>query len=560
MKCFKIIALVILSVCTLAPGPLAKDDDILDLLPAAFGKHQTTPAVLRQMFTQKARVAESGISPADKSAVNNLVAAYPDDWQVYDSYGPDQSLALPPVISDGQGNYRVVVATRADAYYLTGCKAVQQGSRDVALWCFCEAARRVPQAATYLNNAAFALSQSGYLAEALNALKFATTRAPNFTSLHVNLGAVYAARGEYGSAAEYYAKAFASFPNNPSYLILAAKAYKQAEHIEAARALGKIGKSSFPQAYDWDAFLASLPETPTYDECAQPNCFQSSPCFNFYNHVLDTLVDIAVIINDYENTIRRSALDRITEEKAACDDAVAAGASTCANLDICCHKVWEVESAKCMLAEDRDRYQVDREALEFYSKTFSTEWGKIEAELAAITPKLKAQALAEAQCHLNHVKSLSYLRIIDQFQKVTGWAKAVVWDINWVQYSLEQAWGYCASPPDGYIKWVFTGKITPGLAPTYCLGIACLSFDFTKQEIDLKIAFGAAVEFTYKPFDKKIGVNLGMGFQGGLGPVNLQGVIWVRGNDRMVGLEPVFSFVNAFNAGFFLGFENLEGT
>ena len=559
MKWFSTITLSLLVVCVLAPGPLANDDNILDLLPAVIGKNMASPAALRQMFTNLAQRTEPKISASDKSQVNDLLAPYPDDWKVYNSYDPDKPLALPTVTTDAQGNYQVNVATRADAFYLTGCKAIQQGNRDVALWCFCEAARRVPQAVTYLNNAAFALSESGYLTEALNALKFATSRAPNFNSLYVNLGAVYAAQQQYGRAAENYAKAFANFPNNSSYLILAAKAYKQAEETEAARALGQIGKSSFPQAYDWEAFLASLPLTPRPNECAQPNCFQSGPCFDFYCHVLDTLTNVAVIINDYNNNIRQPALDKVDQAWATCDAAVRAGGLTCDNMDECCQSKWAVEGAKCKLAKDRNKYQVERDALSFYSQTFAAEWGKMEAELAAITPKLNTQALAEAKCHLAHVKSLSYLRIIDQFQVITGSANVIVWDINWLNYNLDQNWGYCATPPDGYVKWVLTGKITPGLAPTYCWGIVCLSMDFTKQEIDLVVAFGPAVEFTYKPFETKIGVNFGLGFAGGLGPVNLEGVIWFRGNDKMVGVEPEFNFINFYYLEFFLGFENLAG-
>jgi tetratricopeptide (TPR) repeat protein len=540
---------------TMASSPLAEDDfDLLSLIPGISGKKSGDVEALRQMFTRYAQQSEAQVAQADKSQVLTAIDPYPDDWEAYRQF---TGQALPLVTVDETGADQVTIATRADAFYVVGAAAVTQANRLVALWCFCEAARRVPLAVTYLNNAAFALMEFGYYQDALRALEFAISRAPEFTSLYVNRGSALEGLGQYAQAAENYQKAFNDFPANGDYCRLLAAAYHQAGQDEQAWIYGQWGKQNFPDLLDWNAFLTSLNFTvPVVPSIPLPltECLYNLSCSTLYS---DFVTFTAYFMDDYKSKVYQPAMSDNTLKVSDAAETYHKSINEC-GVDSCCFDKISVKYYQSLVLLDSEKYAIEKEYWLVFRDGYEGNADKIKSEITSRNlPADQANFLTST---IDAYRFLYLQNEINNLQKISDQMKD---HIHLIDYHLEAMKGSCnpVSLPGLadllWMKWVLTAKITPGLEGTLCLTLVCVSVDAVSGDIGLRIGEGFVVKFTKNAFTHDLGVNIGVGFQGGLGPANLEGVIYYKFKQNQVGVEPSFNFLGMGRLKFFVGFERL---
>jgi tetratricopeptide (TPR) repeat protein len=521
------------------------DLDILDFLPAMVSKSKCNFAGLRQMFLNYAQQAAALVDPGDKTQVLSYVNLYPE--------GKDP----PQVTETATGDYDVQVTCKAAAFYVIGAKAVLQGNRKVAFWCFCEAARRNPAEPIFLNNGAFVLVDFGYFADARKALECAQSLAPDFNSVYVNLGAALSGLGNFAAAAENYKKAYYNFPNNGEYLRLAAQAYKSAGMADQAYILGQMGLNSFPDLLDWNAFLTSL----NYPPPEPPSCPNESACLydpNCWNFSLSDQFLPGLIwgnaMDQYSKTVYNPADDNAWAVYGSCSDSVLQSKRACP--DDCCRARMDTVSDQCFLSYRCTVYMLDLDYYAYSHAAWAADCTQVENNLNQKQGQFTSAQFAYLQCfQKNYIASQTAAMAQDEAAQLAGDLSEIENSSNNVSVDANWADMIC-SLSNAYRQWLLTGHATNAFEPTFCLAILCFSYDTVSNNVGVSVSFGPSLKLTYDPFTHKMGLGLGLGLKIGAGPYNLGAAIWLKLDPSKVGVEPKANFGFS-KIGYFLGYEQI---
>jgi tetratricopeptide (TPR) repeat protein len=570
MKSFKtaLIMLLLLFSVTVALKA-AEDFDILDMLPAITGKVKCNFSGLEKTFKTYAVTAAAMVDPADKALVADYVSKYPE--------GGD-----PPTLTDNsQGGYDQNIPSRAAAFYLTGVQAVIQQNRVVAFWCFTEAASRNAHSPIFLNNAAFALIEFGYLDDALKALQCANSLAPDFVSPYINLGKVLVLLGRCAEAAKHYNTGFLKFPNNPHYLWRTANAYKCAVNLSQAWGLGNLGKLMFPGLYDWDGFINSLNYTPPAPylptDCPnQGSCQPGTAGGDLLQRISQYATDMLAGRQNYMATVEIPALNQADEKWLSCINANDA----CTNLCqwqyynhyyqcgyYCCTMDCTISVAGCMISYDSLKISILSQAMSFHLSKVQEYLDKAMADYQASLPSLTNEQANFILCFFNSYNDTSTL-INNYNADITKYQK----DIQAMNSSIASATASCAAEKiscsggdpkytyltsnAAYIDWVTTGHVTTALEPKYCLTVFCFSYDAVSGNFGFEVGAGLAAKFTRNAFTGETAINLGVGLKMGAGMSSIGGNAWIKLSPNQVGVEAKLNAGPA-KVGYFYGAERM---
>lgn len=544
-----ILAMVLMVSCLSLILHTAGSSDILDFLPAFISRRNCNFPDLKQMFLQRAQQAAAQVNSGDKTQVMNYVSLYPEG-------------NTPPQVVETSTDYDVQVTSKAAAFYVIGAKAVLQGNKQVALWCFCEAAWRNPREPTFLNNAAFVFLEFGYYADAKKALECAQSLAPDFNSVYVNLGGALTGLGDYAGAADNYRKAYYNFPTNGEYLRLAAQAYKQAGMDGQAYVMAQLGQSNFPTLMDWTAFINSLNFPTTPPACPYgTDCTVDPVCLSFYLSEEFNPHHIWVAWDQqYRGTVRDPALDHALTQKGICELNAQNAAASCPPSytpeGACCGARMLTVFSQCGLTYDSNVYYIYQTYYAQARSAWEAACKQIEANINKMQGTLTANQIAFLQCELNNTKASFYEGLAqgEAATQTTNLANISISRMN-VANSVEYADAICQMA-SAYRSWLLTGQVTTGFEPTYCLAILCFSYDTVSNNIGASISFGPAIKLTYNPFTHDLGLNVGLGLKIGAGPYNLGGAIWFKFNNNKIGVEPKLNFGFS-KVSYFLGFERV---
>jgi tetratricopeptide (TPR) repeat protein len=549
--------LLILTCLTLAIKA-ADEFDILGLIPAISGKSKCNFASLKQMFSNYAGNAAAQVAPADKILVTNYVSKYPEGGEP------------PTLIDNALGGYDTIIPSRAAAFYLAGVQAVIQQNRVVAFWCFSEAAWRNPQSPLFLNNAAFALIEFGYLADALKALQCANSLALDFVSPYINLGKVLALLGRCAEAAEHYNTGFLKFPTNPHYLWLAANAYKCAGKLPQGWGLGTMGKALFPGVYDWDSFLTSLnytPPTQTYN-CPDPGCMQPSACYNLSQKITQSAAEMSAARGNYMVNVEMPALDQADVKWWDCVQANGACVAYCQAQSppiLCCTTDCELIVAPCVSSSDSLKISTLSQARSFHLARLNEFLNTAMAEYQASLPNLTAEQADFILCIINSFNDTTY--IINNYNSDIKKYQNDIQRQNSDVATAIKSCAYAKNDSDpvkyqylpsnaGYIDWVTTGHVTTGLEPKYCLTAFCFGYDAISGDFSFEVSAGLAAKYTRNAFTGDSAVSLGVGLKLGVGLSSIGGNAWVKLSPKQVGVEAKLNAGPA-KVGYFYGAEHL---
>jgi tetratricopeptide (TPR) repeat protein len=542
-----VLAMLLLLACISLSVKAYGDFDLLDYFPAIIVQPKCNFARLGQMLLNYAQQAGAGVSANDKAQVLNYVTQFPE--------GKD-----PPKVVDTGTGYDVQITCTAAAFYVIGGKAVLQGNRQVALWCFCEAARRNPAAPIFLNNAAFVLVEFGYFADAQTVLKCAQSLAPDFNSVYVNLGAAQAGLGNFAAAAENYQKAYYNFPNNGEYLRLAAQAYKSAGMNDQAYIMGQLGLNGFPDLMDWNTFLASLNyPPPTPSPCANSEaCLYDPNCSNFYLSLVQygPMYTWANWSEQYTQTILNPALDNALAQDASCEQGAMQSYDACPPGDTCCHLRALAAYYHCQLTYACAEYTIERAYYAQSNAAWAAACAQATNNLNQMQGQLTPTQFTFLQCDLkNDIASQSAAMAQDEASAMAGYLQAIL-DANANVASTADDADYACSLADAYRDWLLTGHAISAFEPTFCLAILCFSYDTTSGTVGASVSFGPSIKLSYNPFKESLGLSVGLGLKIGAGPYNLGAAIWLKFSNSQFGVEPKANF--GFNkVGYFLGFEQI---
>jgi tetratricopeptide (TPR) repeat protein len=563
MKSFKtalIMVLLLLSITVTLKA--AEDFDILDMLPAFTGKVKCNFSGLEKTFKNYAVTAAAMVGQADKNLVTDFVSKYRDGG------GPLK------LVDNAQGGYDTIIFSRAAAFYLAGTQAVVQQNRVVAFWCFAEAASRNAHSAMFLNNAAFALIEFGYLDDALKALQCANFLAPDFISPYINLGKVLGSLGRWAEAAENYNTGFQKFANNPHYLWRAANAYKNAKKLSQAWNLGNVGNSAFPGVYDWDGFINSL----NY----QPPIHQSG-CGWCYECAVDPRCDaLEIKINQYlsERGIARAnyftVYHSISEQIEANFLSQCAPASSISvecqkyNPYWCCFYSFYTTTMPFIAAKITAHYVNDKNKVQFYINCNKDFLDKAMADYQAALPYLSTIQSSHIYCLIDSNDDyntwISYLMSYDwccardvqfEYAALPGMLKTCLTDTYNANHQVDPVSYNHNMSNAGYGEWVATGHTVTSLEKQFCLTAFCFGYDALSGDFSFEVGAGFAGKLTYNPFSGDTAVNLGVGLKLGAGFSSAGGHVWVRMSQQEMGVEARVN-LGPYEGGAFYGHENVS--
>lgn len=163
----------------------------------------------------------------------------------------------------------------ADSQYNLAQALARLGKLDDAIGHYREAVRLRPEDAYALRGLGLTLFETGQRQEGLALLAEAVRRAPD-VSIHMAYGDTLLAAGQYGPAAEQYARARACAPDEPQ--AAAALAWVRATAPDAALRNGAeavrlaeaaVATSPSPSAYALDALAAAYAESGRFEEAAR---------------------------------------------------------------------------------------------------------------------------------------------------------------------------------------------------------------------------------------------------------------------------------------------------
>lgn len=568
-----------LTAVTIAAQAQDNDDDfdILLMLPAIIGASQScnptiNPTIiepsqscnfasLKQMFKNYADKAAALVAPADKTLVINYVSEYTEG-------------GAPLEITDNpQGYFDHIIPSRAAAFYLAGVKAVTQQNRVVAFWCFSEAAWRNPRSPMFLNNAAFALIEFGYLKDALKALQCANSLAPDFISPYINLGKVLDLLGRCAEAAEHYYTGFSKFPNNPHYLWLAASAYKCAGNLFNAWSLGQNGKVSFPGVYDWDGFLSSLNYTPPIqpNDCGtSPSCQSSVTCANLAVKIQQYANEMGANSYNYIINVHNLAYSKIGDEEVASRVPYYENFENCryqpgANVD-CCLYQFVADTFPSRVKSKNDTRDLFYDLYDFKMDLVQGYLKKAMADYQGALPSLTEEQASYLLCLINSHDGTTYV-VNELNNSIIGYQRNMLACYDDLSSSnaecIESSNAYNPSPDyahnlsnANYVKWITTGHVTTGLGPEFCLTVVCFHADAISGNYGFSVNAGGAIKFTRNAFTGDAALNLGIGLKMGVGMANIGGGAWVKFSRRQIGVEAKVNF-GPVERGYFYGAERL---
>ena len=566
MKVLKtsLIMLAILVSLTLALRA-AQDFDILDFLPAiSRSGSKCNFTGLKQMFTQYANDAAAKVVAADKLQVVNFVSLYPEGG------------APPTLTVNSQGESSLQIPSRAAAYYLAGVEAVQQGSRFLALWCFTEAAWRNPGSAMFLNNAAFALIEFGYLADARTALECAKSLEPDYVPVYTNLGKALVGLGFYGAAGESYEEAFTRFPNNSDNCRLAAEAYKKAGMLSQAYALGKMGKTLFPTKFDWDSFLNSLNFHPD-SECIFPDdIFSNAFAMNLFEQIDQIRMEMH---REWESQTAKQHDTAMYAWYTWLPNCEAANPYNCGYDDDCCIAKSNIYSMRCDIKARTDIINSIDECAGSAPIIFNKYLKRAGSLLNDNKGKLEDSHYNCILCVLNYNFCVTSLDSFTEDISLGTYEKGVnIERIRIDLQSIAESWTKCIGAgvidPDvgygnlsraglGYTEWLLTGMGKVGVTSKYCAGVFCMTFDSVNKTFGFEATTGLAVKVTYSPLNGAIGLHLGVGWGDGIGSLNLGGAAYVKfefdklgSAPKKIGVEGEIN-ISHYKGGGFYGFVHL---